>query len=584
MSPRGRKASLPSADHARPEPLAPEGLVVHHYNRSGRVKDYDFSTLPVAEPMQRSLAAVFAGFCRPDEWGAHVTSAGYWYQLEVFAKYLARQENPPRDLDEITAAVVKQWRMGLGTSGGSYHASTQIARLLLRDGRLQAGPVADELAVRRKAPKSKIQSYTEAEFDEIKAAARRMFRSALLRIRENAQHLERWRQGDYYPEGSQGWLVGQALDILARTGDLPRSFHRDGRPRTVIRKYAKVLGGQKPEATWQRLFLSRMEAVALGVLLMAEYGWNLSVIDHAEVPRALPDLGEDGHPTYRIPLEKYRRGVGRHYETRNVTDDGAASPGRLITQALEATRFARAIVEDLAPGANRLVVWRTHKLGRQQAGQDRLPPVGHFHFGIHTNYTKEWAHAHGFDGAPFQRGRRTVNALDRRQPGQNSQETHDRSYVLVDKRVQAEAVEVIAAGAEDATLRARKAVLAAELRDQPTAGDVETATADCSDYDNGPHPAPEGGCGASFLMCLGCQNARVHPGHHGRLAHLHTALTNLRSALAPPVWQADWGETHERLEDLRDKLGHGTWTQALSRVDDADRELIDHLLTGNFDT
>ena len=31
--------------------------------------------------------------------------------------------------------------------------------------------------------------------------------------------------------------------------------------------------------TWQRLFLTREEAVALGVLLLAEFGWNLSVID-----------------------------------------------------------------------------------------------------------------------------------------------------------------------------------------------------------------------------------------------------------------------------------------------------------------
>ncbi|MBK6015520.1 hypothetical protein [Streptomyces sp. MBT53] len=559
-------------------------MVVHHHNRAGRVKEYDFSAMPVAEPMQRSLAAVFAGFCRPGTWGAHTTSEGYWYQLEVFTKFLAGLENPPRDLDEITSAVVKQWRLGLGTNRGSYHANSLITRLLLSDGRLQTGPVADELAVRRKEPKSQIQSYSEAEFDEIKVAARRMFRSALLRIRENAQHLERWRQGDYYQEGSQGWLVGQALDILARTGDLPRSVHQDARPRIVIRKYAKALGGRKPAMTWQRLFLSRMEAVALGVLLMAEYGWNLSVIDHAEVPRALPDPGEDGHPTYRIPLEKYRRGAGHHYETRNVTDDGAASQGRLITQALEATSFARAIVENLVPGTDRLIVWRTHKPGRQQASQDRLPPVSHFHFGIHTSYTQEWAHAQGFSGAPFQRGRRTVNALDRRQPGQNSQETHDRRYVLVDKRVQAEAVEVIAVGAEDAALRARTGVLAAELREQPTAGDVETATADCSDYNNGPHPAPEGGCGASFLMCLGCQNARVHPGHHGRLAHLHTALTNLRSVVPPPAWKADWGETHERLEDLKDKLGAATWSQALAQVGDADRELIRHLLTGDLDT
>ena len=74
------------------------------------------------------------------------------------------------------------------------------------------------------------------------------------------------------------------------------------------------------------------------------------------MPRASPDQGEDGHPTYRVPLEKPRRGPGRYHETRNVTDDGAGSPGRLITQALQATRFARAIVEELAPGTDRLVV------------------------------------------------------------------------------------------------------------------------------------------------------------------------------------------------------------------------------------
>ena len=106
------------------------------------------------------------------------------------------------------------------------------------------------------------------------------------------------------------------------------------------------------------------------MLLLAEYGWNLSVIDRAEVPRASPDQGEDGCPTYRIPLEKPRRGPGRYYETRNVTDDGAASPGRLITQALQATRFARSIVEEMAPGTGRLIVWRTARAGRLPADLD----------------------------------------------------------------------------------------------------------------------------------------------------------------------------------------------------------------------
>lgn len=110
MSPRGRAASLPPADHARPEYLAPDGLVVHHYNREGRVKDYDFSTLPVAEPMQRSLAVLFAARCVPHRWTVHVTSEYHWGRLRQFAQTLSQQERPPRDVDEFTVALVARWR------------------------------------------------------------------------------------------------------------------------------------------------------------------------------------------------------------------------------------------------------------------------------------------------------------------------------------------------------------------------------------------------------------------------------------------------------------------------------------------
>ncbi|UWE11931.1 hypothetical protein [Actinacidiphila bryophytorum] len=577
MSRRGRRASLPPAGHARPEPLSPDGLLVHHYNREQRVIDFDFSTLAVAEPLQRSLASLFAARCTPHGWTSHETSKLVWEVVRKFAVFLSQQEQPPGDLDDLTVAMMKRWRTSQPRTGGGYNALTKLASLLRGDVRVQSGAVADELFLRVQRPKSKTQSYGEAEFDRIKAAARRTFRRALLRIGENARHLERWHGGEF-PEGSREWIIGEALDILARTGTLPYTTGPSGQ-RNVLDRFRRALGGD----TWRRLFLSRMEATALAVLLMAEYGWNLSVIDRAEVPRASPDPGEDGHPTYRIPLEKHRRGAGHFFETRNVTDDGALSSGRLITEALAVTRFARAVVEGLAPGTDLLMVWRAHRPGRAGESKGRHESVGPFRFGIQSSDAKEWGQAEGV-GSPFRRGRRTVNVIDRRSPGQNSQESHDRHYALVDKRVQDDAIEVIAAGAEDAADRARRSVLLAELRDGPDVLDLETATADCHDYHNGPYPAPGGGCGASFLMCLGCENARVHPGHHPRLAHLHHALANLRSVLAPAAWDADWGDAHARLEDLRKKLGEGMWAQASARVTQADRELIDHLLTGDLDT
>jgi hypothetical protein len=319
----------------------------------------------------------------------------------------------------------------------------------------------------------------------------------------------------------------------------------------------------------------------LAVLLMAEFGWNLSVIADLKVPKASPDPGEHGQPTYRLELDKPRRGPGHHHETRNVTDTGADSAGRLITHALQATRFARMCVAQIAPQADRLMVWRTGHRGPLKVHADREQPAGVFRFGVLSQDATTWAQSQGFTGSPFLRGRRTVIAVNRREPAQQSEQTFDRSYVLVDHRVQRDSVDVIAEGAEAALTHARGAVLVAALRDNGDPHDVETATADCAD----PYASPfsnsaELGCTASFLLCLACTNAHVHPGHHSRLAHLEAALTNLRSALPPAVWRRDWAEHHARLEDLRTRLGDAVWGRALARVTDADRDLIDHLLHG----
>jgi hypothetical protein len=107
-------------------------------------------------------------------------------------------------------------------------------------------------------------------------------------------------------------------------------------------------------------------------------------------------------------------------------------------------------------------------------------------------------------------------------------------------------------------------------------------TADCADEAASPWPAPGGGCGADFMLCLGCPNAHVHPGHYPRLAHLHQQVASLRSALPDRTWAARWHDHLQRLEDLRDKAGASAWNAALARVTDADRTLVGLLLKGNL--
>ncbi|QUW78557.1 hypothetical protein SMIR_04945 [Streptomyces mirabilis] len=560
-----------------------DGLVVEHRDRAGAVAVYDFRALPVDDALRRSLARLFAARCVPSRWTSHHSSRYFWLPLQAFTAYLAALDAPVADLDQLTAGVWKQWRLSRPNTVFGYRHITTVRGLLLDDPRLSAA-TREALSQRVLAPKAKEVSFHGAEFDAIVTTARRMFRTAYLRITDNARHLAQWQSGAF-ARGSEAWLLGEALDCLARTGEAPHDTRVRQRGR-VLARYIRVLGGERPEHTWQRLFLTRMETVALGVLLLAEHGWNLSVINRLKVPRAAPDADRDGPRIYRVELEKHKRGMGRYFETRNLTDDGAASPGRLITQALEATVFARAAVHTLSPGTDRFLIWRSARApldGYPQDEASRKSGIGVFGFGVSGCTAKTWATQQGFSSSPFRRGRRTVNTLHRREPGQNSRATHDRVYALTDPQVRRAAIPVIAEAAEAVVAKARETVFAAELRQRADPADQPTATADCHDYDNSPYPGPDGGCEASFLMCLACTNARIHPAHHSRLAHLHHALDNLRTVMDPSRWQSDWGDAHARLEHLKGLLGAAVWTRALAEVTDTDRDLIALLLNGDLD-
>ncbi|OCC12513.1 hypothetical protein A3Q37_01668 [Streptomyces sp. PTY087I2] len=569
MSRRGRSASLPPADHSAPAVMDPlDGRVVHHRDRDGHVRKFDFATLPVAEPMQRSLAVLFADVTKG--WTSHETSKGAFKNIRTFTKYLSECVKPPQDLDDLTAALVNGWWLQQKDRQGSRDAFRQVRSLLIEDARLQQGPVAEALTRRVPLLPRDQESYESAELGQIKLTALRIFRSARLRIEENAAHLHQWHEGAFSPTSPDG-LLGEALDIIARTADVPR-YVTIGQ---VQRRYRRALGGNNAEALWKRLFLDRMEAVSLGVLLMAEFGWNLSVINVMPTPTAAPDFGGDGHPTYNIKVWKHK---GNRFESENVTDTGAGSPGRLITEALEATRFARALANGLEPDIDRFIGWRPLQR-RDSTDKARRVTVGPIRLGLDGSDAAFWGKKTG-TGSPFQRGRRTV-VVERGEPSQHSQDTHERRYVLPDKRVQREAAPVVAAGAAAAVRTARRQVkLRARLVDQRVAEHGETATADCSGTEGGLAPLPDGGCGASFLLCLACENARVHADHHPRLVLLHQALANARSVLPTPAWERRWGDAHARLEDLQRKVGPGAWQLARARITDLDRTIVDNLLNG----
>ncbi|MGW1158873.1 hypothetical protein ACWD48_11735 [Streptomyces sp. NPDC002519] len=575
MSGRGRKAVLPPPDFQATERIAADGLQVTVVNKEGFERVFDFAAIAVPQPMRCSLARVFAE--QSMGWNSHASGESYWRSIEVFARFLKDQGQPPEDLGDLTSATLRLWRNNHKDTPGGREALGKMRTLLKREPRLAQGLAAEELArpVPKKGKPSK-QSYRPLERDQVLLAAERQFRTALLRIRENTALLARYRAGALDPD-SRDWRVGTALEHIAATGELPGYPDKDGK---VYTRAEGLLRGKNCGKTTGRLFLTRSELTALAVMMTDRYGWNLSVYDRLHVPVTTPSAGETATVTYEVLVEKRRSGEGRWFDTENYTDSGADSPGRLITQALEATQHGRALAAVLSPGHDLLMVARNRRRTDVDSNLDRPRNVGPLCFGVSKADARVWASTHKI-GSPFQRARRTTVTTTGK-PLQHKRGTHESVYVLPDENVQQAAVDVIAAGAEEALEQARDYTFRGRLSDAAGAAHQETATADCADEETSPWPAPSGGCGADFLLCLSCENSRVHTGHHPRLALLRRQLISLRSGWPEKLWRKRWDEHLQRLDDLRTKVNESTWDAALARITDRDQMIVDHLLKGDL--
>jgi hypothetical protein len=117
-------------------------------------------------------------------------------------------------------------------------------------------------------------------------------------------------------------------------------------------------------------------------------------------------------------------------------------------------------------------------------------------------------------------------------------------------------------------------------------GDMDTATAACTDFFDSPFTDEPGQpCTASFLWCLRCENAIVTRRHLPRLVYLHRGLNELRATVAQGVWDQDWREHFQRLNQvLAEHTTTAEQSAARRAISDVDRALIDRLLHRGLDT
>jgi hypothetical protein len=592
-----RAAALPSGAYARPASLDDTGLLVTVYGESGGVEGtFDFTPMPGSLELRRAFAAAFDRRSGPGgTWRTRASCGGGYNYIRDFLRWAAARNDPPRSPAEITPALWAAWRLAAPTGPGARQRLATV-RMLLPG---VPGIPADTLRVVERrlppAPPSQETGYSYQEYTQIRATAAAAFTTALVRIRSNREHLRRWHSGEF-AEGSADWLVGDALDHVVRTGDVPlEKASADGGGRVVRKRYRRVLGGNAPEQTWGRLYLTRAELFAAAVLLVAGEAWNRSVVDRMRVPDHDPAAGDDAD-IHTVEVNKRRRPVRLRYTTNNLLDSGPDSPGRLMSRVVEATETARQTLELQGRPTDRLLVGRcAHPAS---AGEP-------FVLGVPALYA---ARAGGDDGGiplvrvSLRRLRRTVQVLIRKEPAQNSPDTHASVYMLRGAASRRETTDTIARGLSDALDHARVTVKMrvllggeadrlVELADDPelagavARGDLDTATAACTDFTHSPFTAPGLPCTASFLLCLACPNAVATRRHLPRLAYLRDALDELRAVVDAAVWDQDWREHFLRVSSLLDT--HTTPAQraaARAEAGEADRRLIDRLLRRGLDT
>lgn len=578
-------AQLPEVGWVRPVSLDESGLRVTIHGESGGVEGcYDFSKLACGVDLRRAFAKAFDEKSGPNgTWRAKGTCTAGFIAIRAFLAWLANQELPAQTAAQITPGQWTQW--GLSMPHGNARRSKLLAmRTILPV--VEGIPAETLRAVQRRIPaiaKQTRAAYTYAEFQDIRTRASAVFTTALVRIRANNHHLCRWRAGQF-SRTSADWLIGEALEHLSHTGYVPRY----GGCVAVPPRYQRALGGTEPMCTWGRLFLSRTEISAAMALLAADEGWNRSVIDLLRVPTMDPSVGDENVDIYPVEINKRRRPAPHRYTSNNLVDSGPNTPGRLMSQIIEATAAARTTLRHLGSPTDRLLVWHRTSGGRPIV-------VGAPRTGIIPTVS----------GAPetvnFPRIRRTVQVLIRKEPAQNSDNTHHNVYRMSDPATIAESESTVAQGLNDAVEHAQlingmRIALANDLPTLPefsdnpdlaaalARGELDTATAACTDLTNSPFSPAGQVCTASFLLCLACPNAVATRRHMPRLVHLHEALQNLRFITPEEVWEQDWRAHFLRLSSLLST--HTTAAEratALESLSGSDRDLIDRLLRRQLD-
>jgi hypothetical protein len=592
--------------------------------RSGR--EFDFARLPVSRELQRMFARGFERWTGPSGTRKTTESArvafGY---LRTFAGFLAALPTPPRRPADLAPSHLDSYvlqRRHLRVFMFEFLAvkATLTAAGGLSD-RLVAKLVATRVTGDRRDPSEAVDSYSQAEFRQILAAARQDVRAAAGRIRAHRDLLGRWRAGEVAadPVGKPGqWQFGMILDHIERFGDVPRYDFRPQPPRRWLARHGTVV------QLMSLVHLPWQEAAAFLVLLIGLTGQNGGTIADAPAAHHRPDGDAGGTATAIVELHKPRRGKRRSHMDVALADlpdwlgvgdaladvgsakDELHTPFGVYMLLRELTEPARRIV-----GTDRLLVcWagRTYQAG------------GGLRVGMLDDMVTRWGHRKQFTADPttpdatpeplqvtmlrlrrsyVQHHQKAVAHTDQvlateylgRDRGSLGHYQRLVAQVLEEQVVKAKASTPMAtlspedlaeAGAHPSAVAARFGVDAATLK-RVLGGELDTVLAACVDHTGGPYAPPGQPCQASFMRCLDCPCARATPVHLPIQVLVLDTLEARRAEVAPLEWAGRFALPHAQLVDLLGRFPPATVQAARAAVTSQDRRLVERFLERELD-
>ena len=423
---------------------------------------------------------------------------------------------------------------------------------------------------------SRTRYYTRAEFAAIEQAAAATVSRARARVRDFQDEIRRIEQSG--PTGRQDevrmamWRR-QAVNPSTRAHWLPGPSCATGK-----------------RAIWSHFFtLTGDEILAAAVLLVCRNGWNLSPLLAMSTGGNRTGLG-DQQAIFTTDADKARRRGQRHSRLVMV-DSGLSSDGAAWRQVVEATQPGRDWLAANGVESADLLVYSTagkecERVGGRDGSRTLLHPVRHGLPRGSQRAEPSWVPS-GLR-IDFPALRRTHQTLIRREPNQNTMSTHIEQYVMANPEVRAEIDADIAAGQAERLERAHETVTLQlsdprDIEPELADGRQDTATASCRNIDR--HPITGQPCTDSFFACLRCANAVATERHLPRLALLHRALEDRRSAVTERAW-VRWQDDYAALTVFlfhTARLSDEAYRRHIASAAASDAQMVRDLLNGDLD-